>query len=83
MGKVLVVLYVPILEKKYEIWLPLQRKIGPIINLLVKALGELTAGEYTPKKMPLLYDKQTANVYEIDKTVKDAGIKNGTEVILI
>lgn len=83
MNKVLVSVYVPALEKKYDFWIPINRKVYRIILLLIKIINESSGGYYRPTTMPLLYDKITASPYDINLTVKDNNIKNGTEMILI
>lgn len=83
MNKVLVKLYVPLLEEQYDIWLPLNKKISNIIFLLAKAVNEFSGGYYRPTKMPVLYDRLTAVPYDMNLNVKDANIKNGTEIVLI
>ncbi len=83
MNKVLVKLYVPMLEAQFDVWLPISRNISKVIILIVKALREFIGSEYNPKTMPMLYDKATAKVYDINASVKDNNIRNGTEIILI
>ena len=83
MNKVLIKLYVPIMEMEYDVWIPVNKKIYKVIKLLLKALNELSSGEYIPAKEPLLYDKATAKLYNINLTVKENNIKNGSEIILI
>lgn len=85
MNKILVKLYVPIMEEQYDLWLPINRKIYKVINLLIKAINEFSGGHYSPDKnhMPLLYDKVTARPYDTNLSVKENNIKNGTEIILI
>ena len=83
MNKVLVKLYVPTVEKEYDIWIPLNRRIYTVIKLIVKAINELTNGEYSPAKFPMLYDRKTAKLYDINLTVGETTIRNGTEIILI
>lgn len=83
MDKVLVKLYVPLLDEAYDIWLPLNKKIANVITLLVKALNEFSGGYYSPSKMPNLYNKVTGNVYNIEQSIKDSDIRNSTELILI
>ena len=83
MDKVLVMLYVPALEKAYDIWLPAHKKISTIIKLLVKAVNEMNDYSYTTDKMPFLYNKTTAKKYDLNLTVKETDIRNGTEVVLI
>ena len=83
MDKVLVKLYVPMLEKIYDVWIPSHKKIYNVIVLLVKAINDLNGNCYKPKKMPLLYDKITAEIYDVNLKVKDSTIRSGTEIILL
>ena len=83
MNKVLVKLYVPLLEEQYDIWLPLNKKISNVINLLIKAVNEFSGGYYNPTTMPVLYNKLTGRPYEMGLTVKASDIKNGAEIILV
>ena len=83
MNKVLIKLYVPTIEQQYNLWVPLNKQIYTVIRLLVKAVYEFTDGYYNPKKRPVLYDKLTATAYDVNKTVKECGIKNGVELIML
>lgn len=83
MDKVLIKLYVPMLEEIYDMWIPSYRKIGNVILLLEKAINEMNGGKYKPKKTPRLYDKLTAEVYDVNLSVKDTNIRSGSELILI
>lgn len=83
MNKVLVKLYVPILEEIYDVWLPSQQKIYNVICLLVKAINELNDEIYGLVDMPMLYDKFTAEPFDLDLTIKDSTIRSGAELILI
>ena len=49
----------------------------------MKALYEFSGGYYKTNKMPILYDKLTARAYDINLSVREVNIRNGTEVILI
>ena len=83
MNKVLVKVYVPMLEEIYDVWIPVHKKIYNIIFLLVKAISELNDNGYKPNKMPILYDKLTGEGYDVNLRVKDSTIRSGTEVILL
>ena len=83
MNKVLVKLYVPILEQQYDVWIPLNKNVYNIIHLLVKAINEFSDGYYNPTKMPILYNKVTSLPYDLNINIKEANICNGTEIILI
>lgn len=83
MNKVLVKLYVPTIEKEYDVWIPLNRRIYTTIKLIVKAINEFTNGEYSPSKLPVLYDRKTAKPFDINLTIGETTIRNGSEIILI
>lgn len=83
MNQILVRLYVPNLEKSYDVWIPAQRRIANVIILLLKAINELNFNIYKPTYFPMLYNKDTAKMYEPNVLVKDSGIRNGTELIII
>lgn len=83
MDRVLVILNVPTIERKYNIWIENDKTIDDTIKLIVKGINELNDGLYKPKKMLLLYNKETGNIYDKNLTVNEANIKNGTEIILI
>ena len=83
MNKILVKLYVPMLETEYDVWIPVNKRIYNVIKLLVRAINELSGGAYKPLKMPNLYDKTTAMPYNINLSIKESTIRNGSEIILI
>lgn len=83
MDKVIVRLYVPMIEEQYDLWIPLNRRIFNVIELLVKSVNELSGGYYKPEKMPLLYDKLTSKVFDVNSSVINSTIRNGTEIVLI
>ena len=83
MDKVLVKVYVPMLEKIYEVWIPSHKRIYNVIDLLIKAVNELNDNCYRPDKLPMLYDKLTAEVYDINLSIKDSTIRSGTELVLL
>lgn len=71
------------LEEIYDMWIPSNRKIGTVVYLLIKAINELNENGYKPNQMPSLYDKLTAEVYDVNLTVKETTIRSGSELILI
>ena len=83
MNKILVKLYVPTIEEKFDVWIPINKKIYKVINLLVKSVYEFSGGYYKPSKMPLLYDRVTGMQYDVNLNAKENKIKNGSGIILI
>lgn len=82
-NKILVEVKVPLLEESYEIYLPVSKKISVIIKLIEKALKEMTNGYYPDKENSVIIDEKTGNLYDINITVKESRMSNGTTIILI
>ncbi len=83
MNKVLIKLYVPSLERNFEIWLPLNKRIYNVIELITKGISEMTEGVYNPKKLPILYNRETGVNYNLKDIVQDTDIVNGSELVLL
>lgn len=82
-NKVLVNVYVPVIEEEFDVWIPISKRIDAVIVLLVKGVKELSGGTYNPNKIPLLYDRITAKNYSVKDIVKKTNIRNGSKLILI
>lgn len=83
MDKILVKLYVPMIEAEYDVRIPMDKKLYQIIYLFIKAVYDLSDGYYIPVESPALYEKWTAHKYDGNLTVKENQIKNGAEIVLI
>ncbi len=83
MDKILVKVYVPMIEKIYDVWIPSHKRIYNVINLLIKVINELNDNSYRPTKMPMIYDKVTSEVYDINLSIKESTMRSGTEIILL
>ena len=82
-NKVLVVLYVPILEKEYNCFIPVNKKIQNVINLLAKALYEMNDNNFHIDHNHSLYIKDTGKEVNKSVRIKDTSIRNATELIII
>ncbi len=82
-NKVLVELYVPSIDEIYNLYLPVNRKIGNIIALINKSLFEITNGEYVGNNHTMLYNRDTGETYGINVFLKDTNIRNGSSIVLL
>lgn len=82
-NKVLVQIYVPELDIKYDLFLPINKKIGNVIINLVKAINELTENAYPLKFNHSLINSETCLFYDENITIKESDILNGTKLILM
>ena len=83
MNKVFIIVEVPLIEEKYEVYIPIGKKVYKVATILAKAVSELSGGHYPIKEDATLYNKVTGKPYNINMTVKDTDIRNGSEIILI
>lgn len=82
-NKVLVILYIPNLEKKYEVFLPCNKMIGELIPLIGKALGDVTLGYFEYSGVERLYNRENGREYQYNLLLKNTNIRNGTELIFM
>ena len=66
-----------------ELEIPINKKIGTIKSLIEQALVELTDKAYEIREDTNLYSKENGTIYDVNKTVRDTDLKNGSRVILL
>ena len=71
------------LEKEYDCFIPINKKIQNVINLLVKSLYEMNDNNFDVEHNHSLYIKDTGKEINKNMRVKDTSIRNATELILI
>lgn len=82
-NKVLVTIIVPLIEKKYEVFLPANKKIGEIVSLLSKGLVEVSNGYYIITNKEKLYNRMTGKEYNNNQILRNTDIRHGTWLVLM
>lgn len=82
-NKILIQLYLPLLEKEYDLFIPINKRIGTVKQLIEKSLSESNDLDYKEKENTNLYSKDTGKPYDVQLLVKDTDIKNGSKIVLI
>ena len=82
-NKILIELEIPMIEKKYDLFIPINKKIGTIKALIEESLVELTNNAYEIKKYSNFYSKENGSIYNVNTTVRDTDLKNGSRIILL
>lgn len=80
--KVNVIILVPEIEEEYNLFLPINKKIGTLIILLNKAINELSFGDFPVSRSNKLYNATTLALYEPDTLLLNTDIRNGTKLLL-
>ena len=82
-NKILIELEIPLIEKRYDLFIPINKKVGTVKNLIENAVVELTDSAYVPKDDSNFYSKETGEIFDVNKTVRDTNLRNGSRIILI
>lgn len=82
-NKVLVQIIIPDIEKSFDIYLPINKRVGNIINLLNQAITEITKGTYQGTQKTGLYNSRTGEKYSVNDLVRNTSIRNGVRLVLL
>ena len=82
-NKILIELSIPLIEKNYDLYIPITKKIGTVKKLIEEGLLDLTDHDYIIKKDSNFYSKETGEIYDVNKSVRETDLKNGSRIILI
>ena len=82
-NKILITVNVPLLSKSYDLFIPINKKVGTIRKYCIDVINELSDNSLVNIDILYLYDKDGFIVYDLNVYVKGSGIVNGTEFILI
>lgn len=82
-NKVIIKLIVPTIDETYDIYIPVNKKIGNVTTLLIKAIFELSNGIYHLSPNSTLYNQEDAKAYQSDELVINTNIRNGSRLILM
>lgn len=80
--RVFVVIEAPILDKTFEMLVPIDRRIHEIIAALNKMAPELRE-KYYVSHTPNLYNVSTGEIYDMNLIIEESNIKMGTRLLLI
>jgi len=78
-NKLFINLYVLVLDKHFELFLPVDEKIGNIVKLLDKTLLDV----YSNNRDFSLLNLYSGNLYRNNDIVRNTDIQNGARLILI
>lgn len=83
MEKILVNVFVPILGVSYDIFIPIQSQLYEITELVKRAVFELSEGRFIASQDTVLSLRSSGEIFDINSTIFELEIKNGTKLMLI
>ncbi|MFC4302819.1 methyltransferase [Cohnella boryungensis] len=83
MDKILVEIYIPVVDRSFDVYIPVSLKLYEVEALLSGAFKELCDGQFVASPDTVLCDKLTGMVLDINQSVLELGLMNGSRLMLI
>lgn len=80
-NKILIQICLPLLEEEYDVFIPINKRIGTVKQLFEKSISESNSN-YRIRENTNFYSADTGKTLDVQLLVKDSGLKNGSRVIL-
>lgn len=82
-NKILIKLVIPEIGKEYDMFIPINRKVGNIIILFNKLFSDEINNVIPLNNFTELYDGDSGERLEIDTILKNTTIRNNSKLILL
>lgn len=83
MNKLLVKIKYPVISQEYEVFIPINKTIGKIIDLIQKAIIEFNVEEIPHRKNAILIKADSNEMLDNNKLVYESNIKNGDILVIM
>ena len=81
-NKLLINVFVPSIEKGFDMFIPINKKVGMVKHLIINSVIDLTNGIYKPSDKLELYIREDGRLLDENVYVKEANINNGEKLVL-
>lgn len=79
--KVLAIILVPEIERKFEVYLPVNKTVGEVLKLVNKLINESTSEVFPIRDNIAFCNRFTNEIYPFNKFIRDTDIRNGTQLV--
>ena len=83
MKKVLVEVFVPVIGARYDVFIPNTSQMSEVLELLKKAVTDLSNGRFIATAETAVCYRENGSVINVNMTVYELGIHNGSKLMLI
>ncbi len=80
--KILIKLFVPEIEQVYELYIPINKTVYQVCNLLNLIVKDISKDAYPQKNIIHLCNHRTGELYKYEELIRNTNIRNGTELII-
>ncbi|MCD8098793.1 MAG: hypothetical protein LUE31_12410 [Lachnospiraceae bacterium] len=83
MNKVMVKLCIPVTGESYDLLLPRTLSVSQATKLIASFFVGMTGGAYIPDEDAVLCSMEDGNIYNVNSSVEDLHLQNGSRLMLI
>lgn len=83
MDKILVNIFVPIINSSYDMFIPVSLKVYTVLELIKKSVAEMSDGRIIANENNVLCFRGDGSIIDINLSVLETEIKNGSRLMLI
>lgn len=83
MEKVLVEIFVPVLDRSFDVFIPLQSRMYEVLELIKKAISEMSDGRFIANQNTTICHREDGSILNINLSVYELEIRNGSKLMLI
>ena len=83
MEKALVEIFLPAANASYDVYIPLTVKMHEVLLLVSSVITDLSEGKYKATGDSVLCDRDSGKIFDINSSVAELGIQNGSQLMLI
>ena len=83
MDKVLVEVFVPAINHSFDIFIPLQSPMYEVLELIKRAVTDMSDGRFIADNNTALCHRETGTIVNINLSVYELEICNGSKLMLI
>lgn len=83
MNKVLVEVYVPVANIRYDVYIPLESKINEIASLLSNVMSDLSNHKYIPGEVVTMCNYLNGKEYDKNLRCFETDIENGSKIMIL
>lgn len=83
MDKILIEVFVPAVEQTFDVLIPLSLKLFEIAGLLSGAVAELSNEYFNASMNPLICDRESGEVLDVNLSAQELGLQTGSVLMLI
>lgn len=83
MDKYLVEIYVPLLDRSFDMFLPAASPMYDVLELIKKAVVEMSDGRFVANENTALCHREDGTIININLSVYELELRNGSKLMLI